>query len=595
MATPNQEFQDKAVSLTKEYFQFYSQLLNWYRTTWLSLFRAIYIYETDRKGTGKSQVFWPILYRETQKVADRLTSNNPKFVVSLNVPINPDSPEADMAAYEQVNQKALNYFWKISNSQAKLRSWGKQGVDYGVSFALVDFERKTHKTKTSEQIVNKKGELVEKIIETEEILYETPTFEVPDLFDVYFDPRITFTDDMPCIILNKDDVRLSELLSNKDIYFNLDKLKDLSGNNNGYSTDGDNSKLNKFNQEGIPTIGTGSVKGVNVKTYYGYFSETGEAIDEEMWKFVIVNDLVLIQADKINFMPFEKFVPIEVPGQGVGKGVAEPIKKLQDAYNLVRNQRLENMAVLTNKVFKMKQGSGIDPRKVVMNAGNIIPMKDLDALQVIDTPDVSPSTFSETQALNTEIQSINSTIDASQDNSGNGFTNLATGQRIRWNEFNTRFKAIKNNLEESLARLGMKMLMMTAERAKQNPIIKDQVTNEFYHVAKDAFDSISDFYSVNVIAGSTAYDNMENQRDESLAKWNLLVQAKAQGINVDLTAGFKEVMQTFPGTDMNTLISPIPPAQPAQQGGGSIPQATIDQAQVQPSPDAALSESLTNV
>jgi hypothetical protein len=591
MQTPSPEFQAKAIQQVKDTFTFYNQLLTWYRVTWLQLFRSIYIFETERKGKGKSTVFWPLLYRETQKVADRLTTNNPKFVVTLNIPINPDAPEADMQAYEQVNQKALNYFWKLGNCQAKLRSWAKMGVDYGVSFAQVDFKRKTRKKKSVELITKENGDQVEKIVESEELIMEYPTFDVPDIFDIYFDPRIEYVDDMPAIILNKDDVRKSDILSNKEIYFNLDQIKDLVSP--AYSSDGDNSKVNKFNQEGIPTI-TESQNGdsLNLQEYYGVFSETGEAADEEMWHFTVINGQVLVRAERINFLPFEKFVPTDVPAQGVGKGIAEPIKQLQDAYNLVRNQRFENINLVINRMWKFKQGAGIDPRKLQSFAGNAIPLKDMDGLQPLETPDVTTSSFSEAQSLNTEIQSINSTIDATQDNSAGGFTNLATGQKIRYAEYKSRFGNIRNNLEEALSRLGMKMLMMTSERAQQNPILKDAVTEQFYHVAKDAFDSISDFYSVSVTANSTANDSLENQRDEALTKWQLLVQAKAQGLPVDLQAQFKELMETFPGTNLNALFSAAPQA-PQQGSPSSIPQAQIDAAQVQPTADEALTESLT--
>lgn len=588
---PTPEFQAKAISTSKAYFEYFQQLLNWYRATWIQLFRATYIFETDRNKPGQSQVFWPICYREAQKVADRLTTNNPKFVVNLNVPINPDRPEADMSAYQKVNQKALNYFWKIGNSQAKLRSWAKQGVDYGVSFAMVDFDRKIHKSVKKEVGLNDEGIEVERTTKTEELLMEYPCFKVPDLLDVYFDPRIELVDDMQAIILNKDNVRKTDLIANKDIYFNLDQLNDLQGA--GFSMTGDNYKLNKFNQEGIAVQDTDPYnQTVNIKEYYGYFSED-DSDDQSLWHFTIVNDNLLIRAEEINFLPFEKFVPIEIPAQGVGKGIVEPIKKLQDAYNLVRNQRLENVSLVINRMWLMKQGGGVDQRKLVSKAGNVITVKDMDALRPIDTPDLSASSFNETQALNTEIQSVNSTIDATQDSSSSGFTNLATGQRIRWNEFNTRFKTIKNNLEEALGRLGMKMLMLTAERAQQNPLIYDEVTKEFYEVAKDAFDSISDFYTVNIVANSTAFDNVENQRDEALAKWQLAITAKAQGLPIDLKAIFEEIMQTFPGTDMKTLFQAEAPQVPGAPS--SLPQSIVKDAQIPQTEDAALNQSLTTV
>lgn len=591
---PTKEVQERALAHVKQYFDYYNLLLQQYRRTWLSLFRAIYIFEPERQGTGKSTVFWPICFRETQKVSDRLTTNDPKFVIGLNAPINPESPDADMLKMAKANQAAMNYFWKLGNCQAKLRSWGRQGVDMGVAFARVNFKKRIHKTKKQEVVLDAQGNEKVKEVIKEEVLAEYPTFEVSDIFDTYFDPRIEYVDDYHSMIINKDAVRKSELKQLKDQYFNLDKIDENIGQ--AFSSTGDNYKTNKFNQEGIPTDTSYPNESLgNIKEYFGYFAEKEGDDEDEMYHITIFNDSLVIGYESINFIPFEKFVPLEIPGQGVGKGVAEPVKKLQDAYNLVRNQRIENVSLIMNKMWMMKTGAGIDTKKLVSLPGNIIPTRDMDALRIVDTPDLSQSSFAEASSLNTEIQSINSTIDTAQDSAGdNGFVNLATGQKIRWNEFNARFKRIKKNLEEALARLGEKMLMMVAERATQNPLIEDAETKKFYEVSKTAFNSFSDFYTINVLANSTAYDSLENLRDEALAKGQLAIAYKAQGVPVDMTEVFREVMDTFPGTDTDKLLAPQQEQQ--QQGAGrQISQAVVEQAQVQPGADEELTQQLTQV
>lgn len=591
---PSKEIQKKALKHVKDYFDHYASLLEGYRQQWKELFRATYIFETDRKGDGKSQIFWPMCYRENEKVCTRLTTNNPKFVIGLNVPISPDSPEADMAANAQANQASLNYFWKIGNSQAKLRTWAKGGSTYGVMFALTDICRKYHKTKNIENYVDDNGEPQERVIEKEELLMEYPVFEVPDILDMYFDPRIEFVDDYPALIRNKDQIRKSDILSQKDIYFNLDEVKDLSAPE--YAINEDAYKITKFSEQGINSTEDSPDNGVfNVKEFWGYFSETDDIKDEELYRMTVVNDSVLVRYEPINFIPAEKFVPIEVPNQGVGKGIVEPIKQLQDAYNLTRNQRFENISLIINKMWKLKQGSGIDPRKLMSVAGNTIVMREMDALEPIDFPDISQSAFAEANALNTEIQGINGTIDTTQDSSNNGFTNLATGQKIRWNEFNTRFKTIKQNLEEALGRLGQKMLMVVAERAQQNPLVLDEKTQKFYEVAKTAFDSISDFYNISVLADSTVFDSIDNKRDEALAFGQLAIAYKAQGLNIPMDKVWIDIVESFPGKNSQEFLLPPQPQPTPEQGGKPLSNTVIEQAQGQPSPEDQLNQSLTNV
>lgn len=589
---PTPEIQEKALSQVKKTFKDYQRLLSMHRTLWLELFYATYIFETKRKAEGQSTIFFPKCFEQVEKIAPRLTANNPKFVIGLNVPINMSQPDADMSAYAQTNQASLNYFWKIGNCQAKLRSWAKSGLVYNVSWAETDFVQKTMKTENVETEQQKNGEIIERTIQKEEVLMEYPTFNAVDIFEMYFDPRIEFVDDMRAVIRRQEKVSKKDLLAQKDKYFNLDKLKEISGT----KKDDDGYTQNKFSAQGI---GTGDKEDECLVTrtrYCGYFNETDDIEDEALYEIVVINDELVIGLNKIKFIPFEKFVPIEIPGQGIGKGVVEPVKKLQDAYNLTRNQRFENVSLVLNRMWLLKIGAGVDPRKLVSRAGNVISVKDPEGLIPVPTPDITSSAFEEANSINTEIQTTLGTIDTTQDSSDNGFTNLATGQKIRWNEYNVRFNSIKKNLEESLERLGQKMLMMVGEKASQNPLVQDEHTQKFFEVAKEAFDSISDFYNISVLADSTSIDSIENKRDDVLAFGQLAIAYKSQGVNIPMDKVWMDIVESFPGRNPVEYIAP-PEAAPQQEGNApnSMPQSVIDQARVQPSSEDLLNKQLTNV
>lgn len=585
---PQIEIQQKALAHVQKTYTEYQTLLTKVRADWYKMFQATYVFEVqDRKSPGQSQIFFPKAFEQVEKVAPRIFGNNPKYVISLNVPINPNNPETDMLLNARANQAALNYFWKLGKNSKKTRTATKNLLVYGTAFLKATVSRKTTKTKTETIEGDKK-----KIIEKETTLQEFPTFEVPDVFDIYFDPRIEMVEDMPGIIQNFDNVRYSTLKSNKN-FFNLDKIKDSLGS--AFSTDR-TEKLNKFSVQGIPFTEAND-GALNYKTFYGYFSETDDVEDERLFKITTAcDDTVLIGYEEIDFIPFEKINAIEVPNQGTGIGLVQPIKKLQDAYNLTRNQRFENVSLVINRMWLMRQGAGIDPRKLRSVAGNIIPVKNLDDLAPVQTPDVTASSFNEAQALNTEMQTTLGTIDTTQDSGANGFSNLATGQKIRWNEFNVRFKAIKENLEEGLSNIGEKMLRLFAAEATQNPLIEDQETGNFYEVAKTAFDSVSDFYRVSILADSTNLDSIENKRDESLAFGQLAIAYKGQGVPIPMDKVWMDIVESFPGKNPTEYYQPEL-AQPQQpQAGGQAPsQQTIDGAQVQPSPEDQLNQQLTNV
>lgn len=591
---PSKKVQDLAISKVERDFDFYNSLLINYRQKWLNLFLSTYTFDVrDRNQPGQSTIFFPKAFEQVEKIAPRIYGNNPKFVLSLNVARNPEIAEADMVANRDSAQLGLNYFWKLGQCQKKGRNWVKQGLVTGIAWAKAVFERNTLITQSSEESFDEEGNLVIRETTKEQVLNEFPTFEVPDILDMYFDPRIELESDMLSIIEVKDNVRYADLEANKDLYFNLDRVKALVGNP---QIEGDQKKQTKFNLQGVVTQQQTDEKLLTVKNWYGYFSEKEDEGSNEWYLITTVNACEVIRYEKIDFNPWVKWNPIEVPSQGVGVGIVEPIEKLQKAYNLTRNQRAENISLILNRMWLMKQGAGIDPRKLISRAGNIIPTRDMDALSPIVTPDVTGSAFNEAQSINTEIQQTLGTIDTTQDAGSNGFTNLATGQKIRWNEYNVRFKAIKQNFEEALARLGEKMLLMVGKEAENDPVVQDPITQKFFALAKTAFNNVSDFYSVTVLPDSTSYDSIENKREEVLALWTLLTAAKAQGVNINAEKAFRNVLESFPGVNPDDLILPPQPQQQApEQGGPNIPKAAIEGAQVQQAPENQLNQQLTKV
>lgn len=594
MRPPSKEIQEKAVTFIQKTYSEYNTLLNFYRARWFEYFCATYKFEvTDRNKDYNSKIFFPKCFEQVEKVAPRIYGNNPKFVVSLNVPVNNVHPEADMTKNMEAVQKSLNYYWKIGQCQKKGRSWVKGGLVYGIMWAIVKFERITTTEENVEVYDDEEGEQIERTTTVEKVLNEYPTFEVPDIFDVYFDPRVENEEDMSSIVIGKDDVRWSDLNNQKELYFNLDEIKDLPSQ--AYSSDGGNYKQNKFTTQGIPQSSVEGEHKLNIKRFYGFFSETGDPKDEELVEMISVNDSVLIRYKKIKFKPWVKWNPVEIFNQAVGTGLVEPIEKLQKAYNLTRNQRAENVSLVLNRMWLMKVGAGVDPRKLVSRAGNIIPTKDMDGLQPIQTPDVTQSAFTEANSINSEIQQTLGTIDTTQDQSNNGFTNLATGQKIRWNEFNVRYKAIKQNFEEALARIGEKMLLMVGVEANQNPLVADEMNKQFWEVSKTAFDQVSDFYNISVLPDSTANDSIENKREEVLAFGQLALAYKGQGVPINMGKIWEDIANSFPGRNPADYLEPMQPQPGQPQQGGPIPQKTVDQAQVKPSVDTQLSNDLANV
>lgn len=568
----SEDVQEKLVNHVTDVFSYYSSLLVNYRALWNQLFKATYVFQFDRKREGGSKLFFPKAFPEVENLAPKLTKATPKFVLNLNTPSNPDNPEANMEGFQASNQLYLNYAWKMTGCDKKYRTVAKSGIVAGIACAKTDFVQKTRKVKKQ---VTDPVTGTTTAYEEETVISEFPSFKPVNILDIYFDPRIDNVDEMPAVIENVDQVRIADLYANKELYFNLDKIKDQP--HQLFAGD-DGKKQARFNEQGIvysPSDTSLEKDFLNYKIYYGYFSETGNPEDAKMVKATILNKSVVIGYQEIDFIPHEFFIPLEIPHQLPGVGVVEPITQLQDAYNLTRNQRFENISLILNRMWMIKRGSMINPKQLNSRAGGVIIVDDMANIQAVPTQDVTSSSFNEASSINTEIQQVNSSIDTTQDSGSNGFTNLATGQRIRYAEMSRRAGAIKTNLEEFLAKLGQKMLMDSAKKLTKNPQVYDQLTRQFFEIATDAFDSFGDFFTVSVLVNSTVNDSLENQRDEALAKGQLSIAYKNQGVNIDMTKVYSEIMETFPGTNPQSYILPTQPN--PQNPGENVPATQIGQ------------------
>jgi hypothetical protein len=587
-------------------FEYFRTQLEQLRERMLEVFENTFVFKFDR-GIGRSSLFFPKLYEHLQRIAPRMVANEPKWVITPLVisrePIPQPEIEGGLSSIQQeqlatdkqqifkdaeVAQLYLHYIWNLGNCQEKLDSWSVNGLVMNIGWAKVDFVQKTRKRK---EVLDRDDD--QQIVkEVEEIFLEYPTFEVVDTLAMYFDPRIEFVDDMRAVIENDERVYVGDLLRNKELYYK-EAVEWLEGIRSNSQVVIDSKQTEKFTAQGIPSDSNPIDPYVNVKTYYGYVKLNPDDEDEILVQLGVINDAVVLECKEIPFIPFEKFTPSKIPNQAVGVGALSPILDLHKGYNLTRNQRYDNISLVINRMWMLRRGSGVDPRKLKSLPGQIIDVDAFDSIRPLDTPDVTSSSFNETQALNTEMQTATGTLDTAQDSSQSGFTNLATGQKIRYAEFSSRFKYYKSNLERSLARLGQKMLVMTSLRATQDPVIADKATSKFYKIAKEQFDSFNDFFDVAILADSTSYDSVYNQRDEALAKAEIALKYSQAGVPIDMAMIYKDIMRTFPGTDVDKLIQP-PTQTQKQKPGGNLSAPNIDAFSTPDmSSDDALMQSLT--
>jgi hypothetical protein len=499
---------------------------------WYELYRMFRL----TNGSTHNRVFIPKAFEVVEKIAPRITAHDPIYQM---VPLSNEAVKDLELAGEW-----LKYMWEEDKLRRQARLMAKGAQIMGTSFVKLFMKPVTKKEIVSRTVTeeNEMGEQITEEVEEEIELKSLPTFRVVDIFDIAVDPKCESIEDAPAVIHSRDSVRYRELLEEEDLYFNLDMLEELA---EPVTQGMPEEKRDKLEARGINAdVGKTELDLTNllVREYWGLFSPTGEAKDEAEYVITTVNDAIVIRLERNPYAtdsnpdgvrPIELCVDHDVPNELYGIGEIEPTETLHIGINKIRNQRLDNVDLVMNRMWKYDRSAGINPKHLKSFPGNIIPMDDMEGLQALPTPDVTSSSYAEEDRFSRDFQQVTGVVDVTDQGGSQGFTNTATGQKIREKESTRRFQLKIDNLEDSLSRIGSKMLKMLHALDEDFYIIRRKSGDskyKFTKVKKTVLDRIVDGMDVTVKAGSTVSDDYEERRNDAIAQWNLSAAAFNAGV-----------------------------------------------------------------
>lgn len=551
---PSQDIQDNALQLVKDEVAGILLSTSKMRDDWLRYYRSTRLFRNENTTTY-NKVFLPMAWQVIEKIAPRITAHDPVYEL---IPV-----QNEAIPFVEIVGETLNYMFTEKGLRRETRVAEKACLRDGTSFVklFMDPINRVQEIESTEEMDEETGEVTERTVEEQVEVTNLPLFKTLDIFDVYVDPRYDSLESAPGVTHSRDSVRFAELLADKDLYFNLDLVKQSGVVSAAVSQDTLRDKMEKLNIRGIPSsIYTGQEKvdlnSLNLKERWGRFSPTGEPEDEAEYVITTVNDLIVIRLEKnpygtkenpAGIRPFEIFLDHENPNELYGTGEVEPTETLQIGLNKSRNQRLDNVDLVMNRMWIYDRNGGINPRNLKSTPGNIIPADDINALQPLATPDVTSSSYQEEDRFIRDFQMATGTIDVTDRGGSSGFTNTATGEKIREREASSRFQLKITNLEDSLARIGRKMLLMLQASQGKSFIIRRKDVNgdwKFTEIGKEILTHAVNGMSVKVKAGSTLSDNYEDRRNDAISLWNMAVAAKNAGVDVNLQKMWEYVLKT---------------------------------------------------
>jgi hypothetical protein len=213
---------------------------------------------------------------------------------------------------------------------------------------------------------------------------DDPKVTLVPLLDFFFDPAGTTIDECRYNI-HRYWEDLHELQHKNDLsggmYRNLDKIHDTDDSSGAAAAD-------KMAAELGYSTPINAQKGVEIWEYW-----------TDDWVVKIANQSTVIYSGINPYFhmkkPFAKWVDTSVPNEFYGIGIAESIECLQAELNTTRNQRIDNVSLVLNKMWKIIRGANVDTTQLVSRPSGFIEVDEKDDVEELEFTDVTQSAYQE--------------------------------------------------------------------------------------------------------------------------------------------------------------------------------------------------------
>lgn len=410
--------EDKALNLVKERFQVSQSYTSPYFTKFQRFYSLYRSYLDKGRLPWKSNLMIPKAFEIVETIAPRIAQAQKKWEV---LPV--EGMDADNA---EAYQSLLEFQFQQSNFEEVLEEWTKEALIYGTGVAKVSWNGKQ------------------------------PQAEVVDIFDFFPDPKAR-SDSEFLYAIHRVQRDISDLRKNPNYNKTaLDKLE----KDGTKATDDSQERKSRLAIDGV-NASDGSRKRYEVLEYHGLFED--EDGTEKLYCITISGDVVLrLEESPYPWIPFVVVNDQKIPHELYGIGEIEPIESLQNELNDVRNQRMDNIKLNLNTMWKVVNGGVQFEDELVSRPGGIVHLTRPDGLLPNDRSPIPSESFTEESVIKSDMEratgansavagALTSPMGGTQ---GGVLNRTATGYQGAINQGDKRFSAKVNQMKRGLIKIG---------------------------------------------------------------------------------------------------------------------------------------------
>jgi hypothetical protein len=339
-------------------------------TRWKRFYKLYRNYRDVSNTPYKSNIFVPYIFSKVETVVPKMlgTMFNTRPIISVQ-PRKGASEDLSLLLESlleyQLDEDQLEFF-------SKILEFFKECAIYGSSFAKV----------------------IPKFNDDELASFNYVDIEPIDLFHIFPDYRAKSIRRMKYIIqLSYVDYEELESMARSGFYKNVTELL---------------GKLESINA--VDEYKKKRLSSVGILDEYA-FDATRRVVEVlEYWDreyiYTVGARRELLKKEKNPFgglLPFimARYIPVQHELYGIG--IPEIAESLQEELNDVRNQRMDNVNLIINRMFVANKYADIDFDSVISYPGNVILTNDMAAIQALPTPDVTQSAYKEEEIIKRDI------------------------------------------------------------------------------------------------------------------------------------------------------------------------------------------------
>jgi hypothetical protein len=355
----------------------------------------------------RSKIFIPIAFQLIEIATPKLISfmSNNDTIFDVEPDDIKDRPIADNI------QKLLSDQLTKNNFSDTYENFIKQLLLYGTSYLYVDYKVKW--SWVWERIPQKKITVDEFGINHTEISYiNEKSYKI-----IERRPNVTFIDILD-VFPQQDPAKVEEqypgicirrFLDRKEFERMCDGQQPYFGNKERALATGTSQKYQEsrqFRKVARGEVATHSPTDIELLEWWMKYDLDGDGIDEEC-QIIIANRTVVVRAVANPYhhqrRPLIKVCFCKVPGEWYGIGLIEPVMSLINQLTTVRRQRLDNITLILNRMWKVSSTADIDPTKLIATPNGVILVDNMDDIMPLDIQDVTSSSFQDCNQILNDI------------------------------------------------------------------------------------------------------------------------------------------------------------------------------------------------